>query len=261
MIIIYFLAILVIILFLSLHSPEVKGKLSEKKVAHLLNINSFFSEDKDSSKTLTNVLIPCDNGYTSEIDIIHLTKKGIFVIENKNYAGYIFGHEKDKYWTVTLYSPRRKTVEKFKFYNPTWQNYNHIKNLKKYLNYDLKIYSLIAFSNRGILKNIKITSDYTYVCNHSLLRSYINKIKKNSSENLSNSQIDRIYKRLLPLSNINQEIKQNHINNIKNRFESKTICPKCGGNLVVRTVKRGPNIGKKFLGCSNYPKCKFTKNI
>ncbi len=33
-------------------------------------------------------------------------------------------------------------------------------------------------------------------------------------------------------------------------------CPDCGSNLVFRLSKYG-----KFLACSNYPKCKFTKNV
>ena len=31
-------------------------------------------------------------------------------------------------------------------------------------------------------------------------------------------------------------------------------CPKCGGDLVIRQSKNG----KRFIGCSNYPKCKVT---
>ncbi|MCQ2977588.1 MAG: topoisomerase DNA-binding C4 zinc finger domain-containing protein, partial [archaeon] len=37
---------------------------------------------------------------------------------------------------------------------------------------------------------------------------------------------------------------------------SEKICPKCGSKLVKRFGKFG-----KFWGCSNYPKCKYTKNI
>ena len=33
------------------------------------------------------------------------------------------------------------------------------------------------------------------------------------------------------------------------------VCPKCGGSLIERSGKYG-----KFFGCSNYPKCNFTKN-
>lgn len=36
-------------------------------------------------------------------------------------------------------------------------------------------------------------------------------------------------------------------------------CPKCGGDLVIRTVKSGKNVGKTFTGCGNFPKCDYTK--
>lgn len=38
-------------------------------------------------------------------------------------------------------------------------------------------------------------------------------------------------------------------------------CPKCGGELVDRVARRGANIGKSFLGCSTFPKCRYTRNI
>ncbi len=37
-----------------------------------------------------------------------------------------------------------------------------------------------------------------------------------------------------------------------------STCPKCSkGTLVLRTLKKGKNEGKPFLGCSNFPKCDF----
>ena len=49
-----------------------------------------------------------------------------------------------------------------------------------------------------------------------------------------------------------------HVQNIKNTQADiqNNICPRCQGALVVRNGKNG-----KFIGCSNYPKCKFTKQI
>lgn len=32
-------------------------------------------------------------------------------------------------------------------------------------------------------------------------------------------------------------------------------CPKCGSPMLVKTAKKGKNIGKKFYGCSTFPKC------
>jgi hypothetical protein len=33
-------------------------------------------------------------------------------------------------------------------------------------------------------------------------------------------------------------------------------CPKCKSNMVVRKATKGPNAGKTFWGCPNYPQCK-----
>ena len=43
--------------------------------------------------------------------------------------------------------------------------------------------------------------------------------------------------------------------------ENNLTCPKCGGTLVLRTAKKGANAGSQFYGCSNYPNCKYTKNL
>jgi len=42
---------------------------------------------------------------------------------------------------------------------------------------------------------------------------------------------------------------------------SRNVCPKCGSEMVPRTAQKGPNPGHKFWGCSNYPKCRFTKAL
>lgn len=36
-------------------------------------------------------------------------------------------------------------------------------------------------------------------------------------------------------------------------------CPRCGNELVTRTARRGINAGKQFVGCSSFPKCRYTR--
>jgi len=43
---------------------------------------------------------------------------------------------------------------------------------------------------------------------------------------------------------------------IKIEEDVKGVCPECGGNLISRFSRFG-----KFIACSNYPKCKYTKSI
>jgi restriction system protein len=53
---------------------------------------------------------------------------GIFVIETKNYRGWIFGSEKQRQWTQQIYR------SKHKFQNPLHQNKLHVKALMQFLN-------------------------------------------------------------------------------------------------------------------------------
>ena len=53
-------------------------------------------------KLLFNCYIPNRSGAKTELDIIMISTKGIYVIENKNYSGWIFGDEQSKNWCETL---------------------------------------------------------------------------------------------------------------------------------------------------------------
>lgn len=97
-------------------------------------------------KILFNLYIPKENGETTEIDLILITPYGLFVIESKNYSGWIFGNTNNKFWTQTL-PARRWGINKEHFYNPIKQNANHILHLKNLLKIDIPYWSIIAFSD------------------------------------------------------------------------------------------------------------------
>lgn len=252
----------IIIYTIYLKSPAIKGHRSEQAVAHKLDLDSVW---KQSGKTLTNIYIPKSSGGTAEIDVLYITKKGLLVLENKNYAGYIFGSETNKDWTVTLYAGKtwygEKKVEKHQFYNPIWQNRTHIKYLKEYLGSEIKTFSLVTFSNRGNLKEINVSLLDVFVCSHATLSGVLRRIWNENPDVLTDAQIQEIYDKLFPLTNVSKEHRQKHIADISNRFNNTEICPVCGGHLVQRIAKKGTNAGKHFYGCSNYPRCHYTKNI
>lgn len=41
---------------------------------------------------------------------------------------------------------------------------------------------------------------------------------------------------------------------------SRSLCPECGSDLVIRTAQRGRNVGKQFMGCSGFPRCRYTRD-
>lgn len=50
---------------------------------------------------INNVTLPIENG-TTQIDHIIVSKFGIFVIETKNFSGWIFGKKDDLTWTQKI---------------------------------------------------------------------------------------------------------------------------------------------------------------
>lgn len=116
------------------------------------------------AKFLFNIYIPKKNGETTEIDVLMICPKGLFVFESKNYSGWIFGSESQKNWYQTLPSGRGRS-HKEHFYNPIMQNNSHIKHLKAFLNKEIPMYSIITFSDRCTLKRIQIESNNVSVIN------------------------------------------------------------------------------------------------
>lgn len=41
---------------------------------------------------------------------------------------------------------------------------------------------------------------------------------------------------------------------------SSPQCPQCGSGMVLRTARKGPNAGSRFWGCTDYPRCRGTRD-
>ena len=114
----------VIVFAIKVRRPTIKGKVGEG----IVKLNCRLYLDSQTYRILDDVTIPASNGRTSQIDHVIVSKYGIFVIETKNYGGWIFGGADDRQWTSVHY--RRK----FRFQNPLRQNAGHIRALSKLLN-------------------------------------------------------------------------------------------------------------------------------
>ena len=174
--------------------------------------------EKDGAKILFNCYIPKSNGQTSEIDVIMFHSSGIYVFENKNYSGWIFGNEKDEFWTQTLPIGKGKT-KKSHFLNPIIQNQSHINALSDFLNKSFPIYSLVVFSNRCTLKNINGKFSNSYVIQKANLQKNIRQISASCQTQLNPIDLDQIYEKIYPLTQVSKNIKEKHIENISTNFK------------------------------------------
>lgn len=99
---------------------ELDGYSLEKKV--MKQLNSIFH-----TNPIPNVVLQHTKG-TAEIDIIQVTKKGIFVVECKYRTDEVSGSAIECFWDITRNGKKIATM-----YNPIKQNANHIKTLESYL--------------------------------------------------------------------------------------------------------------------------------
>lgn len=59
--------------------------------------------DSESYCVLHDVTVHTEYGDTTQIDHIVIAETGVFVIETKNYEGWIYGNEKSARWTQGIF--------------------------------------------------------------------------------------------------------------------------------------------------------------
>lgn len=222
--------------------PRLKGASGEATVSVLLK-----RLPENEYKVLHNVILRTDRGM-SQVDHVVVSVYGIFVIEVKNYTGWITGSEYGSQWTQTIY--RKKSH----FMNPIHQNYGHVKAIEALIDDPtVPIYSIVTFPGDATMKvNVQKSSvvkwgNLTY------------EIKSLSHDVVMDQEKMNRIAALITNSNIDsRETRKEHVESIREtkKKAAEGICPRCGGQLVVRNGKYG-----KFLGCSNYPKCRYTQNL
>jgi hypothetical protein len=236
----------IIFLILTVFSAKIKGYIGEKTVVVILS-----RLDSEIYKVINDITIETGKG-TSQIDHVIISKYGVFVIETKNYKGWIFGDDYSQYWTQVIYKRKEK------LYNPIKQNYGHVQALKSVLQENfpnIKYIPIVVFPIKSTLK-VKTRNHVIYGIR--LLKT----IKTYQEENLTTNEMNTIYSQLSSLNKKDRQTKKEHVKNIqqkKNNMTQKTkgnICPKCGSQLIVRKGKFG-----NFKGCSGYPKCRYTANL
>lgn len=99
---------------------ELDGYSLEKKV--MKQLNSMFH-----TNPVPNVVLQHTKG-TAEIDIVQVTRKGIFVVECKYRTDEVSGSAIEYFWDVTRNGKKIAAM-----YNPIKQNANHIRTLESYL--------------------------------------------------------------------------------------------------------------------------------
>ncbi|KAB0624365.1 NERD domain-containing protein [Acinetobacter gandensis] len=202
----WLIPVLLILGAIKVFKPFLKGKIGEFAVAAHVKLYL-----KGDYILLNDLTLPDIESGTTQIDHILLSPYGIFVIETKNYKGWIFGTERQKQWTQKIYK------QSFKFQNPIHQNYKHMKVLEKILADILDkefIHTVIVFMPEAVFKtdmpsNVFRGADWT---------DYVKTYKQSviSPMKLKRVQL-RLEKEILEKS---WKTNRQHVENLKQRHDS-----------------------------------------
>lgn len=158
-----------------------------------------FLKDKDSEIT--------------QIDLIAVGKRGVFVVEIKDYSGWIFGNGSQTTWTQTIYRSKNH------FYNPIKQNKKHISALKTLLGKDIKCHSIVVFSDNATLKDISYIPKDTYVLTRNKIHQMLVDIYNGQPECLTGQEVLDVCRKINNNRlESNDSTRDKHIKNINEKI-------------------------------------------
>ncbi len=237
-------------------AKELKGGFGEY-------LTKYYSKLVLDGLVIHDVLIDGEDGYTSQIDLVIVGLKGVYVVEVKFFEdARIYGDGKKSKWYYY------RGGKKYDIYSPLKQNKKHIEYLKDFLKDfgDIPFFSILAI----LCDDVKVTNlnddkenpDTVVITGLFALEKAIQKIAGNKPIVFDESKKQEIYDYIINNQHQGKEARQEHKENVKayknneEELKKQKICPYCKTELVLRKGKFG-----EFYGCSNYPKCRYTLKI
>lgn len=162
---------------------------------------------------------------TTQIDHILVSRFGVFVIETKDYTGWIFGNATHDTWTQATYR------DKFKFQNPIHQNYLHLKAVEQLLDFvpSSAIHSVVVFVGDAEFKTDIPAGVFT-------LPKLIDHLKGCTEELLSLNRVQFCVGRLETARlQVSQKTDLEHVQALRRRYGEKQY-PWCGKTRRARAV-------------------------
>ena len=240
----FFVALLAFAIWSKRTYARRRGDWTESKVAKQLA-----KLPKDEYIVLNDLMLSTSYG-TTQIDHVVLSLYGVYVIETKNYTGTLIGNEKSEQWEQNINGFMYKTA------NALRQNKAHIAAVRSHASVqaNVPIHNIVVFANATKFDIFHEEGEVIYI--NDLIPTIM---RLRSVEPFYTQEQVQIKANLLLEKNITDpELRKQH-NQAANaaKYERRAkiesgICPRCGGQLVIREGKYG-----QFYGCSNYPKCDF----
>lgn len=189
---------------------EVEVVTAEQRGEELENeIVDFLSQLPGQFVLYKNFYIPLPQNKWTEIDVLMVHEKGIFVFESKNYTGDIYGTIHDSQWTKSF----SETFNQ-RFYSPIRQNATHIRALTALtalIGSVKPIYSVIVFGRDADVHVDSMPASDVYICKVTQLVFLYDVLQALPSK----VPVYQLQNQLDPWQLTTEETKQEHVKNIK----------------------------------------------
>ena len=279
--------------------PEAEDEVKEKiqreiavTKAGIAGEDNILFELKNSNMDLVvlhDIYIETEDGQSAQIDFVVVAPKITYLIECKNLYGNIEINAKGDFIRNMQYGGK---WHKEGIYSPITQNVRHMEILKEccaekknlIMGFGFRKFFDNFYKSLIVLANPKTVVNDRYapkeiknqVLRADQLVAVIKKMEADSGEIASSKKQmkDRAESLLSKTSEKRKDYVEKYkkiIEEVKNKKEEgkeetqkqeeTLICPKCGATMVLRVAKKGEKAGKKFYGCSQFPKCRFIMNI
>lgn len=279
--------------------PEAEDEVKEKiqreiavTKAGIAGEANILFELKNSNMDLVilhDIYIETEEGQSAQIDFVVIAPKITYLIECKNLYGNIEINAKGDFIRSMQYGGK---WHKEGIYSPITQNMRHMEILKEccaekknlIMGFGFRKYFDNFYKSLIVLANPKTVVNDRYapkeiknqVLRADQLVAVIKKMEADSGEIASSKK--QMKERAESLLSKTSEKRKDYVEKYKKiiekvkskkeegkeetqKQEEALICPKCGAPMVLRVAKKGEKAGKKFYGCSQFPKCRFIMNI
>lgn len=238
---------------------------------------------------LHDIYIETEEGQSAQIDFVVIAPKITYLIECKNLYGNIEINAKGDFIRNMQYGGK---WHKEGIYSPITQNMRHMEILKEccaekknlIMGFGFRKFFDNFYKSLIVLANPKTVVNDRYapkeiknqVLRADQLVAVIKKMEADSGEIASSKK--QMKERAESLLSKTSEKRKDYVKKYEKiiekvkskkeegkeetqKQEETLICPKCGAPMVLRVAKKGEKAGKKFYGCSQFPKCRFIMNI
>ncbi len=256
--------------------------------------DSVLYELKNSGMDLVvirDLYIQTEDGRSAQIDYFVITPYVNVMIECKNLFGNIEINSKGEFirsfeykgrkYKEGIYSPITQNERHLQVYRDCWENSKGFVT-KLIAGHYFPDYNktIVVLANPKTVVNDKFAKKEIkqQVIRVDQLINYLKNLKSDVSQNpksmresgerilsMNVSERTDYFKKFEELAaDVNTDTSSSEtVNDIKQTktTENNQVCPRCGGQLVLRTAKKGENAGNQFYGCSNFPKCRYVQNL